>query len=142
MNHPFDDKDLTFGDLKKIITDGLGGNLNREDGVTEKLDGQNLMISWKDGKLVTARNKGQLKNFGANSMDAGGVASKFAGRGDIKDAFVFAMKDLGKSIGRLNDKQKEKIINDVSKNERIKEILNTFPGAKIEEVKDKGEKDE
>ncbi len=54
MNHPFDDKDLTFGDLKKIITDGLGGNLNREDGVTEKLDGQNLMISWKDGKLVTA----------------------------------------------------------------------------------------
>jgi len=38
--------------------------------------------------------------------------------------------------------KKEKIINDVSKNERIKEILNTFPGAKIEEVKDKGEKDE
>jgi len=87
----------------------LGGNLSREDNVTEKLDGQNLMVSWKDGKLVTARNKGQLKNFGANSMDTSGVASKFAGRGDIRDAFVFAMKDLGKSIGRLNDKQKEKI---------------------------------
>ena len=109
MNHPFDDKNLTFGDLKNIITLGLGGNLSREDNVTEKLDGQNLMVSWKDGKLVTARNKGQLKNFGGNSMDASGVASKFAGRGDIKDAFVFAMKDLGKSIGRLNDKQKEKI---------------------------------
>ena len=109
MNHPFDDKNLTFGDLKNIITLGLGGNLSREDNVTEKLDGQNLMVSWKDGKLVTARNKGQLKNFGGNSMDASGVASKFAGRGDIKDAFVFAMNDLGKSIGRLNDKQKEKI---------------------------------
>jgi len=47
------------------------------------------MVSWKEGKLVTARNKGQLKNFGANSMDTSGVASKFAGRGDIKDAFVF-----------------------------------------------------
>jgi hypothetical protein len=109
MNHPFDDKNLTFGDLKKIITDGLGGNLNREDGVTEKLDGQNLMISWKDGKLVTARNKGQLKNFGEKAMTTKGVASKFAGRGDIKNAFVFAMKDLSKSVGALSDAQKEKI---------------------------------
>ena len=48
MAHPFDDKDLTFGDLKKIITNGLGGKLNREDNVTEKLDGQNLMVSWKE----------------------------------------------------------------------------------------------
>ena len=43
MSHPFDDKDLTFGDLKKIITLGLSGQLNREDNVTEKTDGQNLM---------------------------------------------------------------------------------------------------
>ena len=48
MAHPFDDKDLTFGDLKKIITNGLGGKLSREDNVTEKLDGQNLMISWRE----------------------------------------------------------------------------------------------
>jgi hypothetical protein len=47
MAHPFDDKDLTFKDLKNIIDMGLGGQLNREDNVTEKLDGQNLMISWK-----------------------------------------------------------------------------------------------
>ena len=109
MNHPFDDKNITFSDLKQIIINGLGGKLNREDGVTEKLDGQNLMVSWVKGKLVTARNKGQLKNFGATAMDTAGVASKFAGRGDIKDAFVFAMKDLSKSIGSLSDSQKEKI---------------------------------
>jgi len=109
MNHPFDDKNITFSDLKNIVILGLGGELNREDGVTEKLDGQNLMVSWVGGKLVTARNKGQLKNFGATAMDVAGVASKFAGRGDIRDAFVFAMKDLGKSIGSLSDKQKEKI---------------------------------
>ena len=47
MAHPFDDKDLTFKDLKTIIEMGLGGQLNREDNVTEKLDGQNLMISWR-----------------------------------------------------------------------------------------------
>ena len=47
MAHPFDDKDLTFKDLKNIIEMGLGGQLNSEDNVTEKLDGQNLMISRK-----------------------------------------------------------------------------------------------
>ena len=109
MNHPFDDKNLTFSDLKQIIINGLGGDLNREDNVTEKLDGQNLMISWVNGKLVTARNKGQLKNYGATAMDTAGVAAKFAGRGDIKKAFVFAMRDLSKAVGKLTDAQKEKV---------------------------------
>ena len=109
MAHPFDDKDLTFGDLKKIIEDGLGGTLNREDNVTEKLDGQNIMVSWRDGKLIAARNKGHIKNAGATALDAKAVASKFAGRGDIKNAFVYAMKDLEKSIGSLSEKQRVKI---------------------------------
>jgi hypothetical protein len=111
MAHPFDDRDLTFGDLKKIIENGLGGTLSREDGVTEKLDGQNIMISWKDGKLIAARNKGHIKNGGKTALDTKGIISKFKGRGDIKDAFVFAMKDLGKAIKSLSDKQKEKIFN-------------------------------
>ena len=111
MAHPFDDKDLTFGDLKKIIKNGLGGTLSREDGVTEKLDGQNIMVSWKDGKLIAARNKGHIKNGGKTALDTKGIISKFKGRGDIKDAFVFAMKDLEKAIKSLSDKQKEKIFN-------------------------------
>ena len=117
MAHPFDDNDLKFGDLKKIIELGLGGQLNREDNVTEKLDGQNIMISWKDGKLIAARNKGHIKNAGATALDTSGIASKFAGRGDIADAFNFAMKDLERAIKKLSDKQKEKILQ-VLKNTR------------------------
>jgi len=109
MAHPFDDNDLTFGDLKKIITDGLGGKLSREDNVTEKLDGQNLMISWRDGNLIAARSKSQLKNAGKTALDTKGIISKFKGRGDIADAFGFAMKDLEKAIGALSDKQRDKI---------------------------------
>ena len=109
MAHPFDDKNLTFKDLKEIITMGLGGQLNREDNVTEKLDGQNLMISWKDGKLIAARNKGHLKNAGQTALSAKGIKLKFAGRGDIANAFNFAMNDLGKAIGSLSQKQKDKI---------------------------------
>jgi hypothetical protein len=109
MNHPFDDSGLTFGDFKQIIKLGLSGKLNREDDVTEKLDGQNLLVSWKDDKLIAARNKGQLKGFGANALDVNGVASKFAGRGNIKNAFVFAMKDLQKAIKGLSAGQKDKV---------------------------------
>ena len=115
MSHPFDDRDLTFGDLKKIIDLGLNGQLNREDNVTEKLDGQNLMISWKDGKLITARNKGHLKNKGETALDIKGVESKFQGRGDIRNAFVFAVRDLQKAIGKLSEKQQIKIFGNGSK---------------------------
>jgi len=109
MSHPFDDKDLTFKDLKNIIEMGLGGQLSREDNVSEKLDGQNLMISWRDGNLIAARNKGHLKNAGKTALDTNGIISKFSGRGDIADAFGFAMKDLEKAISSLSDKQRDKI---------------------------------
>ena len=111
MAHPFDDKELTFGDLKKIIELGLGGQLNREDNVTEKLDGQNIMVSFKDGKLIAARNKGHLKNGGKTALDKKGIASKFKGRGAIRNAFVYAMNDLEKAIKSLSDKQRDKIFN-------------------------------
>jgi len=111
MAHPFDDKELTFGDLKKIIELGLGGQLNREDNVTEKLDGQNIMVSFKDGKLIAARNKGHIKNGGKTALDKKGIASKFKGRGSIRNAFVFAMNDLEKAIKSLSDKQRDKIFN-------------------------------
>ena len=44
MSHPFDDMNLTFGDLKSIVEMGLEGKLNVEAPVTEKLDGQNISV--------------------------------------------------------------------------------------------------
>ncbi len=70
-----------------------------EEGITEATG----------GKLVAARNKGHLKNAGETALDANGIISKFKGRGDIEDAFSFAVKDLEKAIGRLSDKQRNKI---------------------------------
>ena len=115
MSHPFDDNNLTFSDLKQIVINGIGGKLDREDGVTEKLDGQNLMVSWIDGKLRAARNKGHLKNFGKTAPTTSGIKSMFSGRGEIEKAFVGAMTDLEKSIGSLSDKQKEKVFGNGSK---------------------------
>jgi len=105
MSHPFDDRNLTFGDFKQIIDLALQGNLDLEKAATEKTDGQNLFVSW-NGKMLAARNTGDLKKGG---MDYKAVASKFKGRGNIEKAFTFAMKDLEKAIGSLNLKQQEKI---------------------------------
>ena len=109
LNHPFDNKNLTFGDFKTLIINTLQGNLSSEGVVTEKTDGQNIMISWKNGKLIAARNKGHIKNFGANALDISGVKNMFAGRGDIEKAFVSAMQDLQNAISGLSNKQKDKI---------------------------------
>ena len=75
------------------------------------------LFNWKEqkiteatgGKLVAARNKGHLKNGGKTALSTSGIISKFKGRGDIEDAFSFAMKDLERAIGSLSDKQRNKI---------------------------------
>jgi hypothetical protein len=109
MAHPFDDMDLTFGDLKDIISKALNGDLGV---VREKTDGQALAISWKNGRLIAARNKGNLANAGANAMGIEDVASKFGGRGGLTDAYNFAMRDLSAAISGLSDTQRKKIFNE------------------------------
>jgi len=109
MSHPFDDMDLTFGDLKNIIRGALTGNLEL---TREKTDGQALAISWKNGRLIAARNKSHLQNGGAGAMGIEDVASKFAGRGGLTDAYNFAMRDLTAAISGLSDAQRKKIFNE------------------------------
>ena len=112
MNHPFDiSMNLTFGDLKKIINNALDGKLGV---VREKTDGQALAISWKNGKLIAARNKGHLANGGANALDMNALASKFGGRGALSDAYNFAMRDLYSAISGLSEKERQSIFKDGS----------------------------
>ena len=107
MSHPFDtDINLTFGQLKDIVNRALEGTL---EFTREKTDGQALAISWRDGRLVAARNKGHLKNKGENALDIKAVADKFAGRGELEKAYNFAMKDLSDSIKSLSEKQRDKV---------------------------------
>lgn len=52
MSHPFDDKNLTFGDFKKMIDAGLRGELNFEEEPTEKcLAGDSILTLKKHGKI-------------------------------------------------------------------------------------------
>ena len=109
LAHPFDDNNLTFRDFRTMIVNTLQGNLSKEKPATEKTDGQNIMISWRNGKLIAARNKGHLMNKGASALTTNGISKMFAGRGDLHKAFAGAMRDLEDAIGALSDKQRDKI---------------------------------
>ena len=110
MNHPFDiEMNLTFADLKSIVTKALNGDLEL---TREKTDGQALAVSWVNGRLVAARNKSHLKSKGAGAMTIGQVAEKFGGRGGLTDAYNFAMQDLSKAIAALSEPQRKKIFKD------------------------------
>ena len=105
MAHPFDDYGLTFGEMKDIIDLGLQGKLDKEESVTEKLDGQNIMISAIDGKARAARNKGDLKRGG---MSLKAVKAKFSNHlPSVRDAFVFAVRDIALSIEKMSKKDQD-----------------------------------
>ena len=104
LAHPYEDLDLSFAEIKAMIDAALGGKLEYAQ---EKLDGQNLMVTYKDGKVRAARNKGQVKNYGENSLTTDQVSKMFEGRGPIQAAFVETMNDLETAISKLNPKQKQ-----------------------------------
>jgi hypothetical protein len=110
MNHPFDiQMNLTFGDLKNIVKKALTGDLEL---AREKTDGQALAISWVNGRLVAARNKSHTKNKGEGAMTIGQVAQQFAGRGELTNAYTYAMNDLSKAVASLSEPQRKKIFKD------------------------------
>ena len=112
LAHPYEDYDLTFGDIQNMINAALSGKIEYAQ---EKLDGQNLMVTYKDGQVRAARNKGQVKNFAANSLTVKQVEDMFSGRGPIQAAFAEAMKDLETAINKLTPAQKQRFFGNGSK---------------------------
>ena len=64
MNHPYDNDELTFRQLKDMLRSAVAGELRG----TEKTDGQNLLISFNidSQKAEAVRNKTQIKAGGLN----------------------------------------------------------------------------
>ena len=113
--HPFEDMNLKMSDVHLMIQMTVQGAFTPDNFVQTKTDGQQLSISWKDGRIIAARNKSHLKNSGENAMDSKGVADMFLGRGDIETVYNAAMEDLEGSIGKLSNADKEKVFANGSK---------------------------
>lgn len=105
LYHLYDNPDLSFGEIKSIIKAASAGKLEK---VSEKLDGLNLVFTWDEAGtgLRVARNSGDIKSGG---MDAAGLASKFADRGNLTDAFNSAYKVLNQALGALPPKVRAKV---------------------------------
>lgn len=123
LAHPFEDEALKFSDMKEMIKRGLIGGLDKEAPVSEKLDGQNIAFSVRNGNIVFGRNKGHVRNGGENALDVQGIAKQFAGRGGIEKAFTGAAEDLHASISKLKPEQVKKMFGNGSKFMSLEIIL-------------------
>jgi hypothetical protein len=111
MAHPYDNHGLTFGDMKEMISRALSGRLDIEEAVTEKTDGQNIQVTWKNGQIGFARNKGTV----INPMTTAELQAKFDNRGPISEAFGGAGEDLQEAFSRIAPDQ----LNSIFKNGRV-----------------------
>ena len=111
MQHPWDSHELTFADMKEIVRRGLSGRLDIEEAVTEKTDGQNIQVTWKNGQIGFARNKGTI----VNPMTTAELQAKFDNRGPISEAFGEAGNDLQQAFAKIPQDQ----LNQVFKNGRV-----------------------
>jgi hypothetical protein len=111
MAHPYDDHGLTFNEMKELVSRALEGRLDIEEAVTEKTDGQNIQVTWKDGQIGFARNKGTV----ITPMSVQELQAKFGGRGPISDAFGGAAEDLAEAFTQINPEE----LNKIFKNGRV-----------------------
>lgn len=107
MSHPYEDMDLTFQEVEDMIDATLSGKV---DYAQEKLDGQNLMATYKDGEVRVARNKGHLKNAGEKSLTKTQYEKTMQHLPDnVKNSFLEAQQDLIDAIAKLTPEEKEDI---------------------------------
>jgi len=102
LRHLYDNRDLTFGELKDVLNAAAEGRLQK---VTEKLDGMNLVFTWDNG-LKVARSGGDIKSGG---MGPDQLATKFQGREGVADAFNGAYQVLNEAMSSLPEKTRNAV---------------------------------
>lgn len=93
MMSPWEATDMTFGELRQFIWDAMSGKL---ENVTEKLDGQNIMATYKDGNVYLARSPKHMKNGGEQAIRWDDVWDNMYEKtpDHVKEAYTDALTDL------------------------------------------------
>ena len=127
MAHPWDDHGLTFNDMKEIVSRALEGRLDIEQAVTEKTDGQNIFVTWKNNEIGFARGSGTIINpmttseiiadFQRKQQKA--IAKNGAAAGanyqPVVDAYQACAEDLTEAFNAIP----ENTLNQIFKNGRV-----------------------
>ena len=96
---------------KTVFGAPLQGRLDIEEAVTEKTDGQNIFVTFKDGQIGFARGIRTIKN----PMSVQAIQDKFAGRGAVSRAFGLSAEDLAEAFSRVDQKK----LNGIFKNGKV-----------------------
>jgi len=104
LQHLYDNKDLTFHEIKSILRKAASGRLEK---ASEKMDGMNLVFSYNVEESRVKVTRGS--DIRSGGMDASALAAKFAGRGSVEEAFTTAFKVLDGALSALSDRTKLKI---------------------------------
>ena len=94
--------DLTVDNFHCYVANGI---------VVHNTDATNLMISWKDNRIIAARSKNHLKNQGKDALSIAEIESKFKGR-PLEFAYGQAMRDMNSALLNLSSAQRTKIFDE------------------------------
>lgn len=98
MLYPHNYLELTFGDLKQIVSELLSGKITD---VTEKVDGMNIQATKnKAGEVVFARNKGDL-NSERGGMLRADMINKWSDKPHVLKTFTRAASTIEKVFADL-----------------------------------------
>jgi hypothetical protein len=114
MNHPYDSHGLT-------VSRALEGRLDVEEAVTEKTDGQNIQVTWKDGQPGFARGVKtrinpitpeqlitEFEDKYQKQVDANGVEGA-EGYKQVVDAFRATAEDLTNAMNKLSPETLQRV---------------------------------
>jgi len=103
LSHLYDNRDLTFNEMAKILQKAASGELVG----TEKTDGYNIYLGYVDGKPRAARNKGDMSRGGMTFEDL--INREFRGGEDSKRAYVTAFNSYVSALDSLSEEEKAQI---------------------------------
>ena len=103
LAHLYDNRSLTFEKLAEILTAASRGKLVG----TEKTDGFNIYLGFKNGEAKAARNKGDMQKGGMNAVDL--AMREFKGGSDIKKVYVDSFNAFEAAVASLSDEEKKAI---------------------------------
>jgi len=96
LSHLYDNRDLSFNEMKSILRKASAGELVG----TEKTDGYNIYLGSRGGLALYARNKGDMSAGGRNIRDL--KMREFAGGQEVKDVYLKSFRSFQKLIDSLS----------------------------------------
>ena len=97
LPHLYDDRELTFNEIEEILTKAAKGEIKG----TEKVDGLNLYLGYKDGQPKAARNNYDIKNGG---LSADELAQREFNGEQVSNIFDLAFQSFANLVAKLDRK--------------------------------------